>query len=103
MNTIETARKNILNNLSMMIREMIEQYALWGNKHFAMLLYNRAKGLHSALKIANGFNTTFLLMHYIEDEARILHNEKTLDYEDFNARKFVEEMEALSDNIIDMD
>ena len=104
MDTIKAVRKNIQHKLDMLIREMIEQYAVWGNKHFAMLKYNRAKGLHYALLSANGsFVTTFKLVHYIEDEARKLKAERPLPYENFDARKFVDEMEDLSDAIVDMD
>lgn len=104
MNTIQTARKNIQRNLECLIEEMLEQYAVWGNKYFAMLKYNRTKGLHYGLRITNGsFAVTFKLVHYIEDELRKLQAEKPSVYGEIEARAFVEEMENLSDKIVDMD
>ena len=104
MDTIKAVRKNIQYRLDSLVVEMIQEYALWGNKHLAVLLYTQAKGLHCALVIANGLCVgTLKLVHRIENEVQRLQTKNPTAYENFEARKFVDEMEDLSDAIVDMD
>lgn len=104
MDAIKAVRKNIQYRLDSLVAEMIQEYALWGNKHLAVLLYTQAKGLHYALVIANGLCVgTLKLVYCIENEVQRLQTKNPTAYENFDARKFVDEMENLIDSIIDMD
>lgn len=101
MKDIKTAKEQIRYRLEVLIGEMLEQYALYENKHFAMLLYNRAVGLHCACKITD--YSAFNLLDYIWIEVHKRQADKVPAFEAFNASAFVEEMEDLADKFLDMD
>jgi hypothetical protein len=98
---IKKVKDLIQSRLETLIGELLEQYVLYENKHFATLLYNRARGMHYALKIADCDYSTFRLVDYIWDEARKFESNPA--FKNFNASALVEELENLSDKIVDMD